>query len=51
MMRIEIHVKTIEEVAAVEAQYADSEHEIVIIVAQPSTRSAERQDRKQAVAP
>lgn len=48
-MRIEINVRTLDEVAAVEAQYANSPHEVVIIVAAPSSKPAERQERKQAV--
>ena len=48
-MRIEIHVKTLDEVAAIQAQFADSADEIVIIVGQSSSKSADRQERKQAV--
>lgn len=48
-MRIEIHVRTLEEVDAIRAQYADSTDEIVIIVGASSPKPAERQERKQAV--
>lgn len=48
-MRIEVHVKALEEVDAVKAQFAGSDDEIVIIVGQSSSRPAERQERKQAV--
>lgn len=48
-MRIEIHVKSLDEVDAVRAQFAGSTDDIVIIVGASSTKPAERQERKQAV--
>jgi hypothetical protein len=48
-VRIEVHLKTLDEVAAVQEHFAGTTDEIVIIVAAVPPAPAATQERKQAV--